>query len=333
MLGLMEESTMAMISNWRSQVERMGGVADINVDKDLKSASADIISKACFGSSYSQGKQIFAKLDALQGAMSNTSILFGFPNFRFLPTKSNREIWSLQKEIETLILEVVNARREERQRSRKSENDFLEAILESAADIEELEHTHNTDRFIVDNCKNIYFAGQETTALSASWTLLLLSLHPESQDRVRAEIVEICGDRIQDSLLDLDKLRQLKTLNMVIQESLRLYGPAVIAGREAFDDMKMADLTVPKGTYIWVLIPALHRDPENWGPDANEFKPERFAGGTIEACKHPQSYIPFGLGSRVCLGQTFAMLELKILLSLILSDFSFSLSPLSIECY
>lgn len=79
----MEESTIDMIRTWQSQVDNNGGVADITVDKDLKCVSADIISKACFGNSYSQGKQIFAKMDALQGAMSKPSLLFGLANFRF----------------------------------------------------------------------------------------------------------------------------------------------------------------------------------------------------------------------------------------------------------
>ncbi|KAJ9185524.1 hypothetical protein P3X46_005151 [Hevea brasiliensis] len=326
MLGLMEESVIAMIRTWLSQVEINGGVADITVDKDLKRVSADIISKACFGNSYSQGKQIFAKLEVLQGVMSKPSILFGLANFRFLPTESNRKMWTLQKEIETLILDVVKARIEEVQSSSKSRKDLLETLLESATNSEDHLHTRDADRFIVDNCKNIYFAGHETTALTASWSLMLLALYPEWQERIRAEIFDICGDD-RDCFQDLDKLRQLKSLTMVIQETLRLYGPAIITSREAFADLRVGDLTVPKGTIIWISVMALHRDPENWGPDADEFKPERFAGGVAEACKYPQSYIPFGFGSRLCVGQTFAMLELKILLRSILSNFSFSLSP------
>lgn len=116
-------------------------------------------------------------------------------------------------------------------------------------------------------------------------------------------------------------------LTMVIQESLRLYGPGVIMAREALTNMKLGDLDVPEGIHIWTFIPALHRDPENWGSDADEFKPERFENGVSESCKYPQAYMPFGYGSRLCMGQTFAMLQLKIVLSLILPKFSFSLSP------
>lgn len=116
-------------------------------------------------------------------------------------------------------------------------------------------------------------------------------------------------------------------LTMVIQESLRLYAPSVVVAREAFADIQLGKLTVPKGVHMWNLIPALHRDPENWGADANEFKPERFAGGVSEACKYPQAYVPFGFGSRLCVGRTFALIELKIVLSILVSNFSVSLSP------
>lgn len=118
----------------------------------------------------------------------------------------------LQKEVETLILEVVNARREELQSSSKSKKDLLEALLESSTNSEDFINPRSTDRFIVDNCKNIYFAGHETTALTASWTLMLLALYPEWQQRVRAEIFDICGGKVEDSFQDLDKLRQLKSV-------------------------------------------------------------------------------------------------------------------------
>lgn len=113
---------------------------------------------------------------------------------------------------------------------------------------------------------------------------------------------------------------------MVIQEALRLYPPAAFVSREALGDTQIGNIFVPKGVCLWTLIPTLHRDPEIWGPDANEFKPERFAGGVSKACKLPQAYIPFGVGPRLCLGKNFAMAQLKVVLSLVVSKFSLSLS-------
>lgn len=97
--------------------------------------------------------------------------------------------------------------------------------------------------------------------------------------------------------------------------------------REAYKETKIGDIVVPQGTILWTFIPTLHREPEIWGSDANEFKPERFINGALKACKIPQAYIPFGLGPWLCLAKTFAIVELKIVISLIISKFSFALSP------
>ncbi|XP_061375493.1 cytochrome P450 714A1-like, partial [Gastrolobium bilobum] len=332
MVDFMEESAMEIIRTWESRItESAGGIAELVIDAELKVLTADIISKACFGSSYAQGNQIFAKLAAMQAALSKPSILFGFLNQRFLPTKENKELRKLEKEVDTLILKIINDRQVQNQNSSINGNqkDLLQTIVEGAASATTSNSSGkgNMNRLIIDMCKNIYFAGSESSALAVTWTLLLLSLHPEWQQRVRSEIVETYDNMLPHSFHDMDKLRKLKTLTMVIQESLRLYGPAVIASREALAEMKVGELVLPKGINMWFLIPALHRDPDNWGPDANEFKPERFEGGVSAACKYPQAYIPFGFGSRICLGQNFAMMEIKVVLCLLLSNFSFSLSP------
>ena len=116
-------------------------------------------------------------------------------------------------------------------------------------------------------------------------------------------------------------------LTMVIHESLRLYPPVPMISREALQDLQLGDIHIPKGVHVWTMLVALQQDPEIWGPDAQTFNPQRFANGVSGSCKLPHVYMPFGAGPRVCLGQNFAMAELKILLAVLLSNFSFSLSP------
>lgn len=116
-------------------------------------------------------------------------------------------------------------------------------------------------------------------------------------------------------------------VTMVINETLRLYPTSPILSREALQDLKFKDIHVPKGVIMWSSVAAMHQDPEIWGPDAQMFNPGRFANGVKGSCKFPYAYQPFGIGPRVCLGQHFAMGELKSLLSLLLCNFSFSLSP------
>lgn len=114
---------------------------------------------------------------------------------------------------------------------------------------------------------------------------------------------------------------------MVIYESLRLYTGAHIASRYAINDLEFANIRIPKGVIIWTMTTTLHTDPNIWGPDSYKFKPERFANGISGACKLPHLFTPFGYGTRICLGQNLAMVELKILCAHMLSNFSLSLSP------
>ncbi|EOY19021.1 hypothetical protein SCA6_000714 [Theobroma cacao] len=316
MMNLMAQSSVTVVDSWNSKIDSEGGVADIKIDDYMRSFSGDVISRACFGSNYSKGEEIFLKLRDLKKALSKKFFSTGIPGIRYLPTKANREGWKLEKEIRALILKVVKERKEA-----KSEKDLLQMILESATSSDLGQEA--TDSFIVDNCKNIYLAGYETTAVSATWTLMLLASNPEWQDKARAEVLEICGGELPDATM----LRKMKTLTMVINESLRLYPPVPVVSRELLEDMKFGDIHVPKGVSIWTLVVTLHQDPNIWGPDADEFNPERFADGVAAACKLPHVYMPFGVGPRICLGQNFAMAELKILLALILSNFKFSLSP------
>ncbi|XP_019073978.1 cytochrome P450 714C2 isoform X2 [Vitis vinifera] len=308
MIGLITESVDTLLNSWRSKIEAEGGIADIRIDEHMKSFSGDVISRACFGGSYTKGEEIFLKLKALQEAMSKKA-------FSFIP--GMRDAWALQKDVRNLILKVVSERKE----LAAHEKDLLQMVLEGAKKSELSQEA--TDNFIVDNCKNIYLAGYETTAVSAVWCLMLLAANPDWQARVREEVVEICKGRTPDA----DMIRKMKQMTMVIYESLRLYPPVPVMSREALADMKFGGIHVPKGVNVWNLVVTLHTDPENWGPDALKFNPERFKNGITGACKLPHLYMPFGVGPRVCLGQNLAMVELKILISLILSNFSFSLSP------
>jgi cytochrome P450 len=124
-------------------------------------------------------------------------------SIRYLPTKSNREIGRVEKEVNTLILKVVNERKEA-----GLGNDLLHMILEAATTSGFSQD--ETERFIVDNCKNIYLAGYETTAISTTWTLMLLASNPEWQDRVRAEVLEVCGGQMPDA----DMVRKMKTVSV-----------------------------------------------------------------------------------------------------------------------
>ncbi|KAF3445617.1 hypothetical protein FNV43_RR10793 [Rhamnella rubrinervis] len=239
MVNLMVDSTTSTVESWEVGIKSEGQIAGINVDEDLRRLSADIISRACFGSNFSQGRHIFSKLRTLQKLMTNQTI--GVPGSRHMPTKINREIWRLEKEIQSMILEVVKRRVEA-----SYEKDLLQIILEGAKNYGD--HVDNNqsldmtrDKIIVDNWKNIYFAFHETTAITASWSLMLLAANPEWQARARAQLA------------------------MVIQETLRLYPPAAFVIREALEEIKLKHIVIPKGVDIQIPISILHQIPSLWG--------------------------------------------------------------------
>jgi len=115
-------------------------------------------------------------------------------------------MWRLEKEIDSKISKLIKQRLVE-----THEQDLLQMILEGAKKEGGdgiISDSISCDRFIIDNCKNIFFAGHETTAITASWCLMLLAVHQDWQDRVRAEVLEVCGKGAPDA----NMLRSLKTV-------------------------------------------------------------------------------------------------------------------------
>lgn len=176
---------------------------------------------------------------------------------------------------------------------------------------------------IIDECKTFFFAGHETTSHLLTWTMFLLSVYPEWQERLREEVLRECGKGNPNA----DMLSKLKEMTMVLLETLRLYSPIIFMLRKPISDMKLGNLNLPKGSAIVIPIPMLHRDKEVWGDRANEFDPMRFENGITKAAKIPHALLGFSIGPRSCIGQNFAMLEAKSVLAMILQKFSFTLSP------
>ncbi|KAI5574116.1 hypothetical protein BDE02_10G125000 [Populus trichocarpa] len=144
------------------------------------------------------------------------------------------------------------------------------------------------------------------------------------QEKVRNEILELFGQQNPS----LEGISRLKTMSMVINESLRLYPPVVGLLREVKKGTKMGNLIIPEKMEVHVPSLALHHDPQIWGDDVHLFKPDRFAEGVAKATKNNISaFLPFGMGPRNCVGMNFAYNEIKITLSMILQRYRITLSP------
>ncbi|KAF9413360.1 hypothetical protein HW555_008401 [Spodoptera exigua] len=147
------------------------------------------------------------------------------------------------------------------------------------------------------------------TSNQLTFILLLLGAHPEEQEKVYEELLEILGT---DRDVEKDDINKLVYTNAVIMESLRLFPSVPSLFRTVETDVKLKNYTMPAGSYC-VIFPmaATHLDP-TWGPEPDKFRPERWLHGDF---RNSKEYAPFGLGKRACIGRTYAMISMKVTLS------------------
>jgi len=165
----------------------------------------------------------------------------------------------------------------------------------------------------------LVLAGHETTAGARSWTWYLLSTHPAAARRLYEEIGEVLGDR-PPTLEDIPKM---PWTTQVIKESMRLYPPAWFISRGVDKDDVIGGHHIPAGSFVFVQPFSVHRHPDFWD-NPEGFDPERFAPGREI---HRFAYIPFVRGPRQCIGNSFAMIELQLLLPLIAQHYHLDLVP------
>ncbi|KAE9385221.1 cytochrome P450 [Gymnopus androsaceus JB14] len=199
---------------------------------------------------------------------------------------------------------------------------------------------------IIAQMSTFIFAAMDTTSNAMSRVLQLLTLHPDVQDKMRQEISQARWE-CQGESLSYDELVALPYLDAVCRETMRLYPPIAHIFRRAMEDsvvplskpvrgldgLEITEVIVPKGTVVDISIINSNRNTDFWGPDAMEWKPERWLSSlpdSIANAKIPGVYshlMTFNGGGRSCIGFKFSQLEMKVIISMLVEKFKFSPAP------
>lgn len=175
----------------------------------------------------------------------------------------------------------------------------------------------------------------ETTASALTWAAFLLAKHPDMQEKLRDEITQTLGANPQagDPPADLaGLLKQMPLLNGVMHETLRLYPTVPVTMRQALRDTRLGGQVIPKDTEMVISIWQINRSPEIWGPDAGEFRPERWINADDGkpnrhgGARSNYDFLTFLQGPRSCIGQEFAKAEMRCLLAALVASFSWELA-------
>jgi cytochrome P450 len=215
----------------------------------------------------------------------------------WLPTPENRQYHAAIETLEGVIDDIVAERTAE-----GLDGDDLLSILLRARDDGQID-----DKQVRDEAMTMLLAGHDTTALTLTYALYLLSENPEAERRLQEEIDDVIEDKP-----GMGDIPQLEYTRWVLDEAMRLYPPVYTMFRQPTEDVELGGYAVPEGSLVMLPQWAIHRDPENF-EDPETFRPERW-----ESPSNPQfSYFPFGAGPRSCIGKRFSLVEATMVLATI----------------
>lgn len=227
------------------------------------------------------------------------------------PTRRNRQFRAALRAVDAQVHRLVR----ERAASPSRRQDLLDLLMfgASGAHGERLPAGQLRDEAVT-----MLAAGHETTAASLTWALLQFAREPRVAALVRDELARVVGA----GPLSVQHLPRLTYLQAVVQETLRLHGPAAVISRAALRETQIGGFRIPAGSMVFVCVHNIHRHAQFWDRP-HEFLPERFLGKRDAGHRHRCAYIPFGAGERFCIGRNFAALELQVLLAQLIGAFDF----------
>jgi cytochrome P450 len=310
---IMVEAAAETAERW----DRMPDGEPIDALREMATLTAEIICRTIFGPRLGaeHAGEIVGAFSAYQRAVRNFDLAYmlGLPDWvpRFQPPA----VYRAAGRIDRVLHQIVGICQ---QRLASGETSIIRMLLEAR----DPETGEALDREAIRNeAAVIFMAGHETTANSLAWTWYLLSQAPAAEERLHAELDAVLGGRLPT----LDDVPRLVFARAVFEETIRLYPPVPLLGRQALRDEAVNGRAIPAGSLLGVVPWLLHRH-RLWWPEPDAFVPERFLPEYAFA-RQRYSYIPFSVGPRVCAGQAFGTTEAILCLATLAQRVRLRLAP------
>lgn len=300
----------------QTRLANVDGTAAFDIEPEMTLVTADIIFRAIMSTNIDEdeAREVVAAFADYQKKSPFITLvrMFGVPNnfvLRWFDRSRVKDAVVIRRAIERVV-EQRYAAFEQGERL----DDILNAMLET-------HHANPSMNFLVseiaDQVVMLFLAGHETSAAALTWTLYLLSLYPEEQQKVFEEIASVNAS----APFTFKELKALPYLKQVFMEALRLYPPVGFFARQSVDEKEMRGKKIKPKDAIIIAPWLIQRNADNWDKP-HEFCPHRFDEGDPS---ERGAYLPFGMGQRVCIGMSFAMQEAMLILASLIREYRFEL--------
>jgi cytochrome P450 len=295
--GMIVQATLDMLDQWQIFAE---SDQPVDIAREMAALTMTITSRALFG--VDLGDEVKAVGEIINSVANLTE------------KPRDPRLQQAAREFRAVVERIIQQRRKDFQ----DQGDLLSSLMIARDDYS---GAVLNDNQLENEVMGLLLAGHETTANALTWTFYALSQNLWAYEQMRTEIHVLLGYHKPTST----DLTNLPYLRRVFEESLRLYPPAWIIGRRAIQDDEIGGYYVPAGTVIAICIYTLHRHPAFW-EDPDRFDPERFTPER-SAFRDKYAYIPFSIGPRQCIGNSFSLLEASLILACIAQRFELHLLP------
>jgi len=306
--AVMTQAAGRMLDSWQEKGER-------NIHDDLMRVTLEIVAQCLFGAEVTAVAERVGKAMEVvtERFMVNASLAM---LFRFdIPLFLARQEWRAIRELNEIIGSII--------RKRRSSDQPREDLLDMLLRVRDEDGNPMSDAQLRDEVMTLFLAGHETTAIALSWACYLVAQNPDIEAKLAEELQAVLGGRTPAP----EDLPRLRYTEMVIKEAMRLYPAVWGIGRRAIEECELGGYRVPAGSNVFILQWRTQRDPRFF-PDPERFDPERWREDPVRSGKIPRfAYFPFGGGPRVCVGASFAMMEVTLLLAMIQQRFHLEIVP------